>query len=96
MSAVADSMLGKWTSLGNPCRGDTTQVNTTFGSQGTFVLPVAGKPDAFIFMADRWHPGNAIDGRYVWLPIQFENDKPVIKWLPEWDLNLFSSPPANN
>jgi hypothetical protein len=55
-----------------------------------------GKPDAFIFMADHWHPDKAIDGRYVWLPIEFENDKPVIKWLPEWDLGVFDSPPANN
>ena len=91
MSAVSDSMLGKWTGLGNPCRGDVHQNKTTFESQSTYVLPVQGKPDAFIFMADRWRPGNAIDGRYIWLPITFENDKPVIKWLPEWDLTTFDA-----
>jgi hypothetical protein len=37
-------------------------------------------------MADRWRPANAIDGRYVWLPIEFEQDKPIIKWVPEWKL----------
>ncbi len=96
MSAVADSMLGPWKSLGDPSCGEPEQVKTTFHSQSTYILPVAGKPDAFIFMADRWRPENAIDGRYVWLPIQFENDKPVIKWLPEWDLSVFDSPPAKN
>jgi Glycosyl hydrolases family 43 len=89
MSAVADSMLGKWTDLGNPCHDTPDHNRTTFGSQSTYVLPVAGKKDAFIFMADRWRPNNAIDGRYIWLPIQFENGKPVLKWMPEWNLSVF-------
>ncbi len=71
MSAEADSMLGPWHDLGDPSRGTPEQNKTTFESQSTYVLPVAGKPGAFIFMADRWRPDNAIDGRYVWLPIQF-------------------------
>jgi hypothetical protein len=41
---------------------------------------VEGKPGSFIFMADEWRPDNAMDGRYVWLPIAFENGKPVIRW----------------
>jgi len=40
-------------------------------------------------MGDRWQPNDAIDGRYIWLPIQFENDKPVIKWFDSWDLSVF-------
>ena len=91
MSGVADSMLGKWTGLGNPCQGTGQEMNSTFRSQSTYVLPVAGKPNAFIFMADRWNPGDAIKGRYVWLPILFENDKPIIKWMPEWDLSVFDA-----
>lgn len=91
ISAVADSMSGPWKGLGNPCRGTAWQNQRTFDSQSTYVLPVAGKPNAFIFMADRWRPSNAIDGRYVWLPIQFEDDKPILKWMPEWDLSFFDS-----
>ena len=55
-SAVADSICGPWKELGNPCIGIEEQVNITFESQSTYVLPVAGKPGAFIFMADRWRP----------------------------------------
>ena len=29
------------------------------------------------------------DGRYVWLPIKFENDKPRIRWMDTWDLSFF-------
>tara|TARA_R110001606_G_scaffold397669_2_gene574874 strand:- start:166 stop:1305 length:1140 start_codon:yes stop_codon:yes gene_type:complete len=88
-SAMADSMLGSWTSLGNPVRGADEERKTTFYSQSTHVLPVIGKKNAFIFMADRWNPENAIDGRYVWLPIEFENKKPIIKWYSEWTLDFF-------
>jgi len=95
-SAVADSITGPWKSLENPCRGTPYQNKTTFDSQSTYVLPVAGKPGAFIFMADRWRPNDAIDGRYVWLPLSFENGKPVIKWLPEWDLSVFNTSPPGN
>jgi hypothetical protein len=43
---------------------------TTFFSQGTFVLPLAGLPGSFIFMADRWNPSDLRDSRYVWLPLK--------------------------
>jgi hypothetical protein len=52
---------------------------------------VQGKTDAFIYLGDRWQPENAIDGRYVWLPIVFEEGKPVIRWHEEWDLSVFDS-----
>lgn len=80
-SAAADSMLGEWRALGNPARGTPQQNETTFESQSTFVLAVR---DALIFMADRWRPDNPIDGRYVWLPIQWEDGKPILKWSGEW------------
>ncbi len=88
-SARASDPFGPWEELGNPCLGTEEEVNTTFWSQSTFVLPVPGKKDAFIYMGDRWTPDNAIDGRYVWLPIEFEDDKPIIRWHDEWDLSFF-------
>jgi hypothetical protein len=88
-SAVSDDIMSGWKALGNPCRGTEEEVNTTFWSQSTFVIPVQGLQDAFIFMADRWRPDNAIDGRYVWLPVQWEDGKPIIKWLDKWDLSFF-------
>jgi hypothetical protein len=86
-SAVADHLWGPWTELGNPCVGEDKEL--TFHSQSTFILPVVGKKDAYIYMGDRWTPDNAIDGRYVWLPVNFENEKIVLKWLDQWDLKYF-------
>lgn len=85
-SFVADHIFGPWTDLGNPCRGTEKELNTTFDSQSTFILENPKSPGQYIFMADRWRPDNAIDGRYIWLPIVFEKEKPVIKWSNEWML----------
>jgi beta-galactosidase len=81
-SAVADSIWGPWQELGNPCQGEKADI--TFQSQGTYVLPVGGQQGKFVFMADRWMKDDLPDSRYVWLPIAFEGDKPVLRWLGEW------------
>lgn len=83
-SAVADNIFGPWKELGNPCVGENAEI--TFDAQGTFVIPISGKKDAFIFAADRWDPDNPIDGRYVWLPIEFEGEKPILQYKNTWDL----------
>lgn len=86
-SFKSKSIWGPWEYLGNPCVG--MDAHLTFHSQGTFVLPVQGKSDQFIFMADRWNPKNPIEGTYVWLPIQFEGFKPILKWKDNWNLNFY-------
>ncbi|WP_347160421.1 glycoside hydrolase family 43 protein [Pontibacter chitinilyticus] len=93
-SAVSDHMMSGWKELGNPVRGTEAEKNTTFGAQSTYVLPVQGKKNAFIFMADQWRPKNAIDGRYVWLPLLFEDGKPVLRWQDEWKLSAFDKQKA--
>lgn len=86
-SATADNIWGPWTELGNPCVGEGAEL--TFHSQSTYVLPVTGKENAFVYLGDRWNPKDAIDGRYIWLPIQFENEKPIIRYYEEWNLSVF-------
>ncbi|MDH8702591.1 hypothetical protein M2138_001958 [Dysgonomonadaceae bacterium PH5-43] len=81
---IADNIMGEWTRYPNPCIGDNA--NKTFFSQSTYIIHIAGKEDSFIFMADRWTPKDPINGRYVWLPIKFENNLPIIQWEDEWKL----------
>jgi hypothetical protein len=89
-SAVADHIFGPWKSLGNPFRGTEEESKVSFRSQPTYVIPVIGKENAFIYMGDRWTPDNAIDGRYIWLPVQFdESGNPFMTWISEWNLNCF-------
>ena len=86
-SFKAGSVMGPWEALGNPAVGEDADL--TFHSQSTFILPVQGKDNAYIFMADRWRPKNPIDGRYIWLPVEMEEGKPVLRWRDEWDLSVF-------
>jgi len=74
--AVADSLLGQWKQMGNPCKGAGAE--STFLSQSTFVLPTANKA-VFIFMADRWNKTDLPNSRYVWLPLEMVNGQPEIR-----------------
>lgn len=85
-SAIADSIWGPWKELGNPCQGEGA--DKTFDSQSTYVLEVGN--GQFIYMGDRWTPKNAIDGRHIWLPLEFERERPMLKWRDEWDLSSFN------
>lgn len=70
LTHAAESILGPWETMGNPCIGGNKVFRaTTFFSQSTFVVPLPGMPDSFIFMADRWNPAELRDSRYVWLPL---------------------------
>ncbi|TLX75584.1 glycosyl hydrolase family 43 [Labilibacter sediminis] len=87
-SAVAESIWGPWKELGNPCVGEGAE--KTFISQSTYILPIQGKKDAYIFMADRWNKDDLPDSRYIWLPLRIdEEEKLVLQWHDEWDLAIF-------
>lgn len=81
--AVADSIMGNWTVIGDPCRGK--DADKSFYSQITYVIPVAGCPDTFIAMFDQWNKTNLGDSRYVWLPIHISGNEITIPWRQSWD-----------
>jgi hypothetical protein len=81
-SAVADHPLGPWKELGNPCVGEGSE--TTFHSQGASVVPVQGRKDAYIFIADRWDQRDLAASSYLWLPLEFSAEgKPILR-TGEW------------
>ena len=83
--AVADDLFGPWTELGNPCQGN--DADKTYYCQSAFVLPVAGQPDRFIALLDRWKKWDLADSRYVWLPLECSPDgKPALRWQDRWSL----------
>lgn len=88
--AVAPSPLGPWSILGNPAEGPGAE--TTFESQSAFVLPVADRPGAFVYLGDRWNPDNLADSRYVWLPLSVNGDQITMTWHDSWDLSVFDTP----
>jgi beta-xylosidase len=78
----APSIWGPWTQHPNPCRGP--KADKTFGGQSTYILTL--DDGRSVFMADIWRPRHPRDARYIWLPIEFEQGKPVVRWRDEWEL----------
>lgn len=92
---VADRLTGPYQALGNPCRGLNPHNNLgpekTFGGQSTFVVPVPGRPDAWIAMFDINQPKDPVHSGYIWLPLEFdEASAPTILWKTEWTLDTLS------
>ena len=91
--AIADNVLGPYESKGNPCVGEDAE--RTYDTQSTFVLPAAGHPGSFIFIADEWHPQNLPDSRLVWLPFTVKtNGGFTLPWRDRWNLSIFDSKPS--
>ena len=81
---TAKSLFGEWKQLPSPFVGEDADM--TFGGQSTYILPLPGKKDEFIFMADRWRPDCLADSRYLWLPVRFDTKgTPFIEWVDEWN-----------
>lgn len=80
--AVADSIMGEWKTIGDPCTGK--DADKTFYAQSTYVQPVYGKKDLVIAMFDRWNKTDLENSRYVWLPLNFDNGKITIPWIEKW------------
>ena len=92
--ATAPKVTGPWTVRGNPLLGPDAE--WTYFGQSTFVLPVAGKRDAFVLMLDRWKSTNLRDSRYLWLPVRFEGERMVVEWWDRWDPSVFDAPGATS
>lgn len=80
----ADSILGPWRQLPNPCRGRGADI--TFGAQGSSVFTVQTACErnhfggaGYVFMADIWNPRALNTSRYLWIPLSFEDDAPVLR-----------------
>lgn len=85
--SVADDLYGPWKVMGNPMAGPGRE--KTFGGQPTFILPVRGTKDKFIYMGDKWNPKDLRDSRYQFLPIQISGDSVTIPWMDHWRLQDF-------
>jgi len=90
---TANHIFGPWKKLKNPTQGVNPDngfgPEKTFGGQSTFLLERQDKPGNFVAMFDMWRPKNAIDGRYIWLPVEFVDGGMRITWQDSWQLSDF-------
>jgi hypothetical protein len=74
--ARSNAMFGEWRLWDNICAGPGAE--TAYDSQSCFVLKMPHEEDQYILMLDQWKPENLRDSRYLWLPIQFDRDRPFV------------------
>ena len=82
----ANSMLGEWEYMGDPCVDDTDK--TTFCTQSTSIFKIEGRDDCYIYMGERHnYISSFLHCSYVWLPISFGRDHTIsISYKSEWKL----------
>ncbi len=81
----ADSVLGEWRECGDPCVGDTKM--TTFDSQSTCVFLADEENNTYIYMGDRWNSEDLKNSRYIWLPVEFDEEGGMyLKYQEEWSM----------
>lgn len=83
--AMADSPMGPWTEIGDPCTDWGS--GTTYDTQSTCVFPVDAKNGKYIYMGDRWNGGDLSESRYVWTPVEFQPDNKIaLRRYENWTL----------
>ncbi|WP_029231365.1 Ig-like domain-containing protein [Butyrivibrio sp. VCB2006] len=84
--AYAESPMGPWTTVNNPCTD--SGANTTYRTQSTCVFPVDAAAGKFIYMGDRWNSGDLSESRYVWLPVEFlAGNRIALRSYSNWTLD---------
>ena len=85
---MAKNLEGPWSEARDLKTPGSTN---SWDTQVDFVFPIRGtKGTVYMFAGDRWLKDIAKgrNGDYVWLPMAFDGDLPVVKYAQDWDVNL--------
>jgi hypothetical protein len=85
---TATHLEGPWTAA-KPL--STPGSNNSWDSQVDFVFPIQGTRETlYMYAGDRWLRDTAQgrNGSYIWLPMEFDGDAPVLNYHQDWELNL--------
>jgi hypothetical protein len=82
--ATASSIEGTWSAWRSFAPAGTNTCN----SQTTTILPVSGSAGtSYVFLGDRWNPGNLSDSRYVWLPLSISGTTASMSCQSSWTID---------
>lgn len=85
---TATDIAGPW-SPAKPM--ETPGSDNSWDSQVDFVFPIEGSEGTvYMFAGDRWtkDPEAGRNGDYVWLPMEFDGDEPIVNYHQDWDVDL--------
>ncbi len=83
----ATNLSGPWSEL---TMLSTPGSTNSWDSQCDFVFPIEGtEGTVYLYGGDRWEkPDPRREGDYVWLPMTFDGDEPVLNYYQDWEINL--------
>ncbi len=92
--STSTSPLGPWSTPVSPFQPSSEQdVSTSYDSQVTDILTIAGKMDGYVYIGDRndasnYQGGSLYNSRHIWLPMVFDAvGNMTISWQTNWNLN---------
>ena len=87
---TATNIWGPWEAKGKIAQGEHSA--NTFLTQTTDVVPVVGRPGAFIWIGDSIRDNLLPETRTVWLPVTITGKGQMeIRWRDWWDLSAFNN-----
>ena len=83
--ATATSPAGPWSGFTNFAPAGTR----TYNSQTSSLVPVAGSGGtSYVYVGDRWNPGDLYSSLPVWLPITLTSSgTAALSWYPSWGID---------
>lgn len=85
-TAVADKITGPWRELGNFAVGDGADRTYEGQTAHSFTVPGKDGKEERVVMLDSWKPQNLMTSQYIWLPLEWQGEKPVAKYQKTWKL----------
>ena len=84
--ACAKSIRGPWSDLTNIADA------TTYQSQSTYILPLAGnKTTSYLYIGDRWDGKHYFNSKYIFLPLTFISDTTMeLNWNEACSVNVIT------
>ena len=83
---TATDLAGPWSP---PKVLSTPGSNNSWDTQCDFVFPIQGTQGTmYMFAGDRWIKSALRQGDYLWAPLEFDGDTPILNYNQDWDINL--------
>ncbi|MBN1360222.1 MAG: discoidin domain-containing protein [Sedimentisphaerales bacterium] len=85
---TAEDLAGPWSpATPLPTPGSTN----SWDSQVDSIIPLQGKEGTVhLYFGDRWikNPQEGRNGDYIFLPMEFDGDTPILNYYQDWEINL--------
>jgi len=83
---TATNLAGPWSP---PRVLSTPGSDNSWDTQCDFVFPIQGtQGTVYMYDGDRWIHTAARQGDYLWLPLEFDGDTPILNYYQDWAINL--------